>query len=143
MFHSLLGAGTGDTRLFRVDDKSPAAQKTYERQSQFARELHGEARRRRDRCQQRNARGERFLNDLESAAAADQQHVPAERHAAFEERPTDYFVHRVVSADIFAQHDQFAGGVKKSCGVQAAGAAKGGLRGAKLLGELAQCIGIK
>ena len=127
------GSRNCDSLLAGVDDEPLAAQKTYERQSKFTRELYGEARRRRYRCQQRNAGGERFLHDLESAAAADEQHMSAEGQAAFQERPPDYLVHGVVPADIFAQYQQFSAGVKKRRGVQAASPAKDGLRCAQLL----------
>src|SRR5579863_1389220 len=92
-----------DSLVPGVDDESPAAQKTYERQTNFARELHGETGRRRYRRQQRYAGRERLLHDLESAAAADEQHVPGEGQTALQERPSDYLVHSVMPADVLTQ----------------------------------------
>ena len=139
----LFGASSGrgsrncDPLLAGVDDESLAAQKTYERQSEFTSELYGQARRRRYRCQQRNAGGERLLHDLEAAAAADEQHMSPEWQAAFQESPPDDLVHGIMSADVFAQDDQFAAGVEKRRGVQAACAAEDGLRCAQLLWQMA------
>ncbi len=113
--------------------------KPDQRQSQFARQLHRETRRRRHRRQQRNARSNRLLHDLKSPAAADHQYLIAERHAAFQERPADNLVHGIVSADVFAQGEQFAAGaVKRRRRVQPASSAKNSLCGAQSRRQLAE-----
>ena len=83
------------------------------------------------------------MDDLESAAAADKQHMSAEGQAALQERPSDDLVHGVVPANVFTQDQQLSFGVEKRRGVQAAGAAKDGLGGAQFFGQLAQDFGIE
>ncbi len=71
------------------------------------------------------------------------KHVSAEGQAALQERPSDYLVHGVVPADVFPQDQQLSFGVEKCRGVQAACAAKDGLRGAQFFGQLAKDFGIE
>src|SRR5882757_5863251 len=68
-------SGNGESLLAGINDEAPPAQKTDQRQSQFARELNRETRRRGYRRQKRDSGGDRFLDDLESAAAAHEKHM--------------------------------------------------------------------
>src|SRR5882724_10063666 len=84
------------------------------------RHLDRHAGRRRDRGDHRDPGGQGLLHDLEAHAPADHQHVPVERHAAGQHHVADHLVHGVVTADVFAQHDQPAVGVEEPGGVQPA-----------------------
>src|ERR1700686_3697949 len=95
-------SGNGDPFLAGINDEALSAQETNQRQTQFACQLYSETRRRGHRRQQRDVGGDRFLNDLESAATAYQQHMITERQAPAEQGPTNRLVHGIVSADVFA-----------------------------------------
>src|ERR1700730_7645771 len=135
--------GNGDPLLAGINDEAPSAQEADQSQSQFARQLNRETRRRGDRRQQRNSGGNRFLYDLEPAAAADQQHVTTEWQMAAEQRPTDDLVHGVVPADVLAQDEQFARRSKKRRGMQSAGSTEDRLRFAQNWRQLAKYFGIE
>src|ERR1019366_10505883 len=90
-------SGNDDPFLAGINDEALSSKETNQRQTQFACQLYSETRRRGHRSQQRNAGGDRFLNDLESAATAYQQHMITQRQAPTEQRPTDRFVHGIVS----------------------------------------------
>src|ERR1700687_5029168 len=134
-------SGNGDPLLAGVNDEPPSAQETDQRQSKFTCQLYRETRRRGNRRQEGNARSDRFLHDLEPAATADQQNLTTERQAAAEERPTDNFVHGVVSANVFAQDEQFASRAEKRRRVQSAGSAKDSLGLAQNWRQLAKHFG--
>ena len=87
-----------------IDHEAPAAQESHQCQTHFARQLNGEAGRRGNRRDHWHPRHDRFLHDFKSATAADQQYRIRERHAAFQQRPANHFVHGVVTADILAQN---------------------------------------
>ena len=61
----------------------------------------------------------KLTRPLRQATAPRQRVAPAEQHRA------DRLVHRVVAADVLAQHEQLAAGVEQRGGVQAAGAVEG------------------
>src|SRR5277367_4949936 len=94
----------------------------------LARELHGEAGGRGDGRDDWHARHNGLLHDFKSAAPADEQYRFRKWYAAFEQRPADYFIYRVVPADIFAQDQQFSIWVEEGGGVEASGALEHVLR---------------
>src|ERR1700686_1793698 len=136
-------SGNGESFLAGVNDEALSAQETNQRQTQFARQLYSETRRCGNRCQQRNAGGDRFLNDFKSAPSTYQQHVIVERQAAAEQRPADRLVHGIVSTDVFAQDEQFASRAEKRGSMQSAGSAKDNLRRAQSWRQLTEQFRIK
>ena len=85
----------------------------------------------RDGSDERDARDEGLLDDLERHAAADgEQHV-FERQAAFAQHPPDHFVHGVVAADIFGRRQERAVPIEQARRVDAASLVETTLRGAE------------
>ena len=82
---------------------------------------------RRDRGDDRHARGQRFLDDLEARAAANQQDVVVVREQPVLQPVPDHLVQGVMPADVFAEDDQLARHGEDRGGVEAAGAVEGGL----------------
>ena len=74
----------------------------------FARKIHRQRRGCRDRGDDRNTGGERFLHDFERGAAADHQDVMTEREEAVEKGASDRFIDPVVAANIFADNEWLA-----------------------------------
>src|SRR5277367_3232761 len=101
----------------------------------LARELHGEAGGRGDGRDDWHARHNGLLHDFKSAAPADEQYRFRKWYAAFEQRPADYFIYRVVPADIFAQDQQFSIWVEEGGGVEASSALEDVLRFAQRVGQ--------
>jgi hypothetical protein len=82
-----------------------------------------------------NSGGQRLLDNLESASAADQHHVPRERQFFLQERPPDDLVDSVASANVLAQGHQLAARIKQRGRVQAAGPAENRLLRAERFGK--------
>src|SRR5262249_52025611 len=61
----------------------------------------------RNGCEDWNASRRRLLYDLEAQAAADHQHSIAQRYPALNKRPTDGFVHCVVTTDVLVHGNEF------------------------------------
>ena len=59
---------------YKSHDEALAAEETDQGEAHLARQLDGQARRRRNRCDHWQSRDNRFLNDFETAAAAHQHH---------------------------------------------------------------------
>ena len=104
------------------------AQKTHEGLSAFPREIHRQARRRRNRAHHGNPRRQRFLQDLERCPPADEQDVRFERQLVLQKSEAQHLVHRVVAANVLAQHDQFAFRIEQGRRMQPAGLGEGCLR---------------
>ncbi len=81
------------------------------------------------------SRHDRLLDDFKAAAPADQQDRIRKRHAVLQQRPADHFVHGVVPADIFAQDEQFALGVKSAAACRPPVRPKTGLRRTQRVGQ--------
>jgi hypothetical protein len=89
----------------RVHDESSIPKKADEGKAAGARHLHREARRRRHRCEDRHARNERFLHDLESPAAAHKEKPSRQWKASLKKGIADGLVDGVVSADVLSHEE--------------------------------------
>src|SRR5205085_8666569 len=76
-----------------------------------------------------------LLDELEREPAADAENGALEWEQAFEDRPADDLVHRVVAADVLAHAEQPAGRVEEAGRVEAARGGEGRLRLAQPLGQ--------
>lgn len=101
----------------------------------FAGELDGEAGRRADCGNSWDAGGQRFLEDFERGASADEEDLVFEGKLVFEDGVAEKFINGVVPADVFAGENQFTVGLEKGGAVKAPSAAKCRLSGAKFFGE--------
>src|SRR5687768_4329030 len=111
----------------RVDIADVATHETQERHVGVARELDRQARRRRDRGDEGNARHDCLLDNLEGSAPAHEQHAIGERYPVQEQLPADHLVDRVVAADVFGAGHQPAVAVEHAGRVQPSGLVEGGL----------------
>ena len=125
--HDPLGSGV-DVEAFGPDEAEQG-------HAVLAGQLDGQARRRADGRQHRDAGDRRLLHQLEARPAADQQDGVVEGRAAGEERRADELVQGVVPADVLAHVEQPAVGVEQRRGVQAAGAVEGALRARSVPGS--------
>ena len=110
------------------------AEKADEAHAAGIRELDGEARGSRDGSDERDARHESLLHDLEARAPAHHENVSAQRHVAGEKRRTYYFVHGVVAADVLSDKEEVSLSVEESGRVDAAGLVEACLLGPHLVG---------
>src|ERR1051325_8666455 len=125
---------SNDPLLRRVHVEAAVADEAEEREVELGGELDGERGGRADGGDDGHARDDRFLNDLERRAAADEEQVLVQRDA-FAEKRADHFVDGVVTADVFAHAQQRAVGRKHACGVNRAGGVEGALPGAERIAE--------
>src|SRR5579863_3972479 len=126
------------TKVSRINNETPTAQKTNEGQAQFAGELDRKTGGSRNRCKDRNARRQRLLNDFEASSAADEHDEAAERKAIFEQSPPNQLVDCVVPADVLAKRDEISLRIKERGSVQSAGTIEDRLVGAQRLGQPAE-----
>src|SRR6476646_10423880 len=101
----------------------------------LARPLDGETRRRADRCNNRNSRHERLLNQLEAHASADDEDALMSWQSSGEELTADDLVEGVMTADILAHGNQPSVEIEQRRGVQAAGRREQDLLVTKQAGE--------
>src|SRR5207249_5704141 len=97
------------------------AQKAHERHPEALGRRDGEAGRRADGGEDREAGRDRLLHDLISGTTAHRQHTVAERQQSVEERATDDLIDGVVPADVLAQELELARRVEETRGMEAAG----------------------
>src|SRR5215211_915441 len=104
----------------RVDIKSVTAQETHERHVEPSGHVHRQAARRGDRAHDGHPGHEALLQDLEAAAAADHDDVPAQRQPPLQERPPYELVGGVVASHVLSERDQVPLRVEERRRVQAA-----------------------
>ena len=105
-----------------IDIEARAPQKTDQGDPQPIGHGDRQARRSRDRADDRHARDGGLLQDLEAGPPGYEHDPPGEREFAIEKSATDQFVDGVVAADVFTDNDQAARRVEEARGVQAPGA---------------------
>src|SRR5215208_2704371 len=111
-----------ETARSGVEVERAVAHEAAEQHAPLARQVDRERGRRADGHDSREARQARLLDELERSPAAQAGEDAWKREFACEEPRADRLVHRVVSADVLAQHDQLAVGGEEPGGVQPAGA---------------------
>jgi hypothetical protein len=125
-----------------VHVESSLAQEPHQRHTVLPCYVDREAARGGDGAHEGHARREALLQDLEAAAPADQDDVPRERQPAFQQRPPDELVRRVVTADVLPERDEVPLRVEERRGVQAAGRVEEPLRLPELFGQGVERLGI-
>ena len=76
-----------------------------------------------------------FLHQFKAGAAADHKDAVIERQIAGQKFVANYFIERIVAADIFFYHFDSAVAVKQAGGMQTACAFKVGLEGSQLANQ--------
>src|SRR6202166_6211 len=140
-FSSVRSGIAKDPLVARVDIHMLTAKKAYQGHPGVSRELHGQARRRRNGRQQGNPGHQRLLCQLKAGAPGREDDVRAERKPSLRGRPSDDLVERIVATDIFTQAEQLTGTVEQCRGMQPPGARELPLRRPLYRGQAEQEFG--
>ena len=134
-------SGKADAFRAGVNVEAIFADESDQSLTALGRKLNREAGGRGDGGDDRDARREGLLQNLEGGTPADHEDMPVEGQQTIEQAEAYYFVHGVVPSDIFTGDDQATQGVKDRRTVKSAGKFKSRLRPAQHSRQLQQCAG--
>ena len=111
-----------------IEIKPPVSQKTYERNAECLRGLHGQAGGRSHGAHPTKSRHRCFLHQLKTGPATQQQYMVVQRKHVFLKEMTDEFVQCIVTAYILPNGEQLSVSVEQRSSMQAARGVESRLR---------------